>query len=125
VFFREAVPPYHTIDKIEITHQQTVWHTSQGITIGSTLDQVVTYNGNPIDLYGFGWQFGGAITSFKGGRLETELPCFTGTFELGGQMSSEDADFIEGAATIHSNFPQLKKYKPTLNRIWILNTIKR
>lgn len=48
------------------------WQTPRGIAVGtraSTLDEL---NGRHFAFYGFGWEFGGHVTSWEGGSLETD-----------------------------------------------------
>lgn len=48
---------------------QTDWSTTNGITIGTTLEEVEKLNGQPFELYGFGWDYGGYVSDWKGGKL--------------------------------------------------------
>lgn len=45
------------------------WSSQKGIQIGTTYDQLVEINGGPIQVYGFGWDYGGAV-DWSGGRLK-------------------------------------------------------
>lgn len=45
------------------------WRSNTGIEIGTTYDDLVAMNGGPIDVYGFGWDYSGAV-DFKDGKLE-------------------------------------------------------
>lgn len=40
-----------------------------GIGVGSTLSDVVAVNGSPFKLSGFGWDYGGLVLDWAGGRL--------------------------------------------------------
>lgn len=46
------------------------WKTAQGITLGTSLMQLERLNGHLFHLAGFGWDYGGAVLSLDGGRLE-------------------------------------------------------
>lgn len=52
-----------------IDQPQTAWHTPVGITIGTTLDELVRYNGRHFTISGFGWDYGGTVLSWEGGEL--------------------------------------------------------
>ncbi len=58
------------IEMIRISGDFSSWHTTEGIRIGTTLDELVELNGKPIQFSGFGWDLGGAIISFNQGKLE-------------------------------------------------------
>ncbi|NJW52242.1 hypothetical protein [Salinimicrobium oceani] len=45
------------------------WRSNTGIAIGTTFEDLVALNGGPIDVYGFGWDYSGAV-DFKNGKLE-------------------------------------------------------
>lgn len=46
------------------------WRTGDGIGIGTSLRELEAINGKPFRLAGFGWDNGGTIMSWGGGRLE-------------------------------------------------------
>lgn len=48
----------------------TKWHTEQGLTVGTTLQELVNANGKPIGFSGFDWDYGGNVLGFNGGNLE-------------------------------------------------------
>jgi hypothetical protein len=58
------------IEMIRITGEASSWHTAEGIRIGTTLDELVEWNGRPIEFSGFGWDYGGEVISFNKGVLE-------------------------------------------------------
>ncbi len=45
------------------------WETGSGIKIGSTYEELVARNAKPINVYGFGWDYSGAV-DWNGGKLE-------------------------------------------------------
>lgn len=58
------------IELIRITGKGSSWHTAEGIRIGTMLEKLVELNGRPIEFTGFGWDYGGGVTSFSKGALE-------------------------------------------------------
>lgn len=44
------------------------WKTQEGIQIGTTYEELLRLNGGPIQFYGFGWDYGGAV-DWNGGKL--------------------------------------------------------
>jgi hypothetical protein len=74
--------------KIEITWKDTVkfekinwlyirknskWRLVNGMKIGSSLKDVERLNGRPFKLSGFGWDYSGAVRSWRDGSLDTAL----------------------------------------------------
>ncbi|MBE2245949.1 MAG: SH3 domain-containing protein [Candidatus Competibacteraceae bacterium] len=57
------------IQLMRISHPESPWHTSENIRIGTTLSELVVLNGKPISLYGFGWDYGGTLIDFQGGKF--------------------------------------------------------
>lgn len=49
--------------------QKGDWTTASGIKIGSTYEDLVRRNGKAINVYGFGWDYSGAV-DWNGGALE-------------------------------------------------------
>ncbi len=45
------------------------WKTGEGIEIGTSYEDLVAINGGPIDFYGFGWDYSGAV-DWKDGKME-------------------------------------------------------
>lgn len=45
------------------------WKSEKAITIGTTYEELVERNGKPIKVYGFGWDYSGAV-DWNGGKLE-------------------------------------------------------
>jgi hypothetical protein len=58
------------IEMIRISGRASSWHTAEGIRIGTTLEELVELNGGPIEFSGFGWDYGGSVTSFNKGVLD-------------------------------------------------------
>lgn len=89
------------------------WKTAGGLRIGSTLAEVEAANGRAFKLYGFGWDYGGRVAGWKGGKLpEAIYMDFEATVELGKQ-----ADLVMGDREFASDLPVMKKTKPVVRRI--------
>jgi hypothetical protein len=54
----------------ELTKGTCRWHTASGITLGTTLQELEKQNGGPFTFYGFGWDYGGSILSWGGGKFD-------------------------------------------------------
>ncbi|WP_247236210.1 hypothetical protein [Telluribacter sp. SYSU D00476] len=49
--------------------QNSQWQVQGGVHIGATLKETERLNGKPFELYGFGWDYGGTVVDWKGGKL--------------------------------------------------------
>lgn len=58
------------ISFIESYNDSASWHTSAGISMGSGLQELLKLNEKKIGFYGFGWDYGGTIISYNGGKLD-------------------------------------------------------
>lgn len=45
------------------------WRSEKAIAIGTTYEELIARNGKPIKVYGFGWDYSGAV-DWNGGKLE-------------------------------------------------------
>src|SRR5438874_9457329 len=52
---------------VRISGKETTWTTFAGIGIGMTLKQIEKINGRPFILTGFGWDYDGAVKSWRSG----------------------------------------------------------
>ena len=57
------------IDRITVIGKN--WHSREGIRIGTTLADLVKTNGKPINFYGFAWDYGGTVSNWNRGKLQT------------------------------------------------------
>jgi hypothetical protein len=55
---------------VRITDPESTWSIDHDIRMGTTLAELVARNGGPIQFSGFGWDYGGAVAGFGGGKLE-------------------------------------------------------
>jgi hypothetical protein len=49
------------------------WTLSSGVTLGNTLDHLEKLNQRPFTLAGFGWDYSGVVTDWRGGALAKPL----------------------------------------------------
>jgi hypothetical protein len=47
-----------------------MWHTADGITLGTTLLELERINRRPFRLAGFGWDYSGTVLSWSHGALD-------------------------------------------------------
>jgi hypothetical protein len=58
---------------IRILHPKSPWKTPEGVHIGTTLEELVKINGKAITFLGFGWDYGGTLSNYNGGKLKESL----------------------------------------------------
>lgn len=56
--------------RVTVEGKESNFHSETGVKLGMTIDELNSTNRKPVDFYGFGWDFGGAV-KFNNGRLET------------------------------------------------------
>lgn len=82
------------------------WHTADGIKIGSPINSILKLNGKPIKFSGFGWDYGGTITSYNNGRFE-KSPI---DFELDKRYQENDTSLaLLGDQEFNSESPEVQK----------------
>jgi hypothetical protein len=57
------------IDTLRVGGKTSRWHIDNGVHLGMTLDELVALNGKPIQFSGMGWDYGGGILNWNGGKL--------------------------------------------------------
>ena len=62
---------------VRIEGEGSKWITSQGIAIGTTLDQLLAINERPISFFGFDWEYSGLVDDWgDGGQVDQDLVVF-------------------------------------------------
>ncbi|MEO7922856.1 MAG: hypothetical protein ABIR30_04210 [Chitinophagaceae bacterium] len=79
------------------------YHTSTGLKIGSTLQDLLKQNGQKINFSGFGWDYGGYIQSFNSGSLD-KSPIL---FRL--DLMEGDTNELLGDTELNTDMPAVKK----------------
>lgn len=86
------------------------WETASGIKIGTTYENVVQRNGKEINVYGFGWDYSGAV-DWNGGKLEnSKLRIFL-------KPAAEPNSKFYGDGIIHPTPEELKKLNLAVGKI--------
>ncbi|MBI1227562.1 MAG: hypothetical protein GC192_20180 [Bacteroidetes bacterium] len=86
------------------------WKTAEGITIGTLLSTVRQINGKDFNVGGFGWDYGGYVMDWNGGKLNAALSL---RFE-----PSEDnpgAEKVQGEGSFNSDLPEMAAANPKVS----------
>ena len=80
------------------------YHTADGIKVGSTLADLLKVNGKRIVFNGFGWDYGGIVTSFSDGKLgNSSLNIHLDLLE------HTDQNQLYGDRELHTDMPLVKQ----------------
>lgn len=93
------------------------WHSKTGLQAGQNLEKVLDLNGKAFTISGFGWDYGGHIVSWEGGKLDNHK--VTGRFTDFGQNKISDAEYqsISGDTEFNVNLEPIKKMNPVLTEL--------
>lgn len=67
---------FKKIESIRIEGDSCDWRTAEGITIGTTLDELVRINGKDFKFSGFEWDYSGITNQWEGGKINKEMVLF-------------------------------------------------
>ncbi|MCD2172920.1 hypothetical protein [Rhizobium sp. C4] len=94
----------------------THW-TIAGLTLGSTLADVIKANGGKFEISGFDWDYGGYITDLKGGKLSAlDGGCIV-TIRFNPPEGKEVPAALSGEKSIPSSDAKLAKLNPHVSDI--------
>jgi hypothetical protein len=71
IFWDDSAPPHTRISLLRVNGSRSLWMVAPGVTLGTSLVDLETINHGPFTLSGFGWDYGGTVTSWRGGSLDT------------------------------------------------------
>jgi hypothetical protein len=95
---------YHKqISFIECWRENSPYHSSTGLKIGSTLNDILKLNRQKITFSGFGWDYGGIIQSYNKGTMEN-TPV---QYRLDLSESTDNSLF--GDTELNTDMPSVKK----------------
>ena len=96
----------------------SAWKFPHGITLGMTMSELERLNGRPFELMGFGWDYGGGISNWKGGALE-DLTKSTPAITLRLNPKDPAPNEVSGERELSSDMPILKRLNPVVDRIMV------
>ncbi len=67
---------YEVIESIRIEGENSDWQTTQGIKIGTTLEELKAINGKDFDFYGFEWDYAGKVGDWRNGKISNGIVVF-------------------------------------------------
>lgn len=101
------------------------WRTSGGLALGTHLRDVERLNGRVFQLAGFGWDYGGTVMSWAGGKFDTDQPSACRTrarFTTGESLTEEHQRWrrdVIGDRDFSSGHPAMQALDPYVYEIWL------
>jgi hypothetical protein len=62
--------PVAIVVENDATDATSAWVRADGVRLGLSSTELETLNGGPFAFYGFGWDYGGTISDWRGGKLD-------------------------------------------------------
>ncbi|MFZ6721933.1 hypothetical protein [Undibacterium sp. Ji49W] len=101
---------------VNINIEKSQW-TYQGLKTLDSIQAVEKQNGKPFTLYGFGWDYGGHVTSFNDGAFSKPSGDCTPHFRFQLPPGKNTPKAILGEQKIKSNLPAVIQAQPYLSEI--------
>jgi len=92
----------------------SVWKTDAGITLGTSMEEVEKLNGMPFTFYGFGWDYGGIVADWGGGKFHESLK-----FRFKPTVSIEEPAELGGEVELKSNAQKVRDSNPAVDVILV------
>jgi hypothetical protein len=106
--------------RLVIRGDRTKWQLPRGITLGTTLQELERLNGRPFVLAGFGWDYAGVITDWKGGTLDSALAGMKLYLDPGAaQYESKPYSEVMGDRDYSSALSPMQQLNPHLATIFV------
>lgn len=123
VIWDDSAPVHTRIGMLRVRGSHSLWLVAPGVTLGTPLTQLEALNHGPFTLSGFGWDYGGTVTSWRGGTLDTLWTGVGGPGRVGVRMGyPEDAPGsvvrqIQGDRELSSSLPAMRAANPVVREL--------
>lgn len=104
--------------RITISRPGTQWKTSDGITLGTSLEELEKINGHSFKLTGFRWDYPGRTVSWEGGKLPAQLQL---DLEVAKEVPEAELQQVTGDTEFDSSHPVFKQMQlkvKTIHLVW-------
>lgn len=127
VFWDDSAPAHSRISLLRVRGSHSLWMVAPGVTLGTSLDTLEAMNHGPFTLSGFGWDYGGTVTSWGGGTLDTLWSggAAGGRGHVGVRMGyPEDAPGsvtrqLQGDRELSSSLPAMRAANPVVRELYV------
>jgi hypothetical protein len=99
---------------------QSRWRVNNGISLGTSLQDLERLNGRAFILAGFGWDYAGVVTDWKGGALDSALAGVKLYLDPGpAQHESAPYSQVLGDRDYSSALPAMQQLNPRVAQIFV------
>lgn len=99
---------------------RSLWQVGPGISLGTSLQELERLNGRPFTLAGFGWDYAGVVTDWKGGALDSALAGVKLYLDPGpAQKESAPYSQVLGDRDYSSALPAMRQLAPRVYQIFV------
>ena len=102
---------------------QVQWYVTNGVKVGTKLTELEKINGKPFNFSGFGWDYGGSVVDWNGGKLmnpdSTSYLAIIMAYDYENQALNSVADKVMGDKSFNSNDPNAQKLNPFVSHFII------
>lgn len=117
---QDADNPDAPITELRVSDPASQWHDANGLHPGMTLAELVALNGAPVSFYGLGWDYGGAVQDWHGGKLANAVDAATfHRVALVTRKDAGDASVPEGDGSFRSD----DSHYPTMGKDLIVGQV--
>jgi hypothetical protein len=101
---------------VNVSGEGSLWRGPNNIAIGDDLARVEAANGRPFTLWGFGWDYGGWVSDWKGGQLGDSNNCrVSAHFNAAGGTEG-----VSGDSEFASDLPAMRAANPTVSAFGLM-----
>jgi hypothetical protein len=106
--------------RVVLRGSRSEWTVGPGISLGTSLQDLERLNGRPFTLAGFGWDYAGVITDWKGGALDSVLAGAKLYLDpVPAQYESAAYSQVLGDRDYSSSLPPMQQLNPRVGQIFV------
>ena len=103
--------PLKSIERIQINQANSPYKTASGVGNGMTIAQLEAVNTQPLRFSGFGWDFGGVISGFNGGKLDSVTIGYILDLPIEGDKQDPKSEDLYGDSMHKTTDPLVRLFK--------------
>ena len=114
------------LDENEKLKNNSPWVSKLGLRIGMKISEVIALNGKTFTITGIGWDLGGNVVSWEGGKLANKNVNirFNDYSDNMGGLKEAEYNTISGDREFDTNHPAIQKLNPTVDEFSVYKTFK-
>jgi hypothetical protein len=106
--------------RVILRGNESRWTVGEGVSLGTSLKDLERLNGRPFTLAGFGWDYAGVVTDWKGGKLHRVLTGIKLYLDPGpAAYRSADYSQVLGDRDYSSALPPMQQLNPRVAQIFV------